>query len=35
LMGLTQSIWTAVNGESIRITEPKKTINIATTLTVS
>lgn len=35
MIRLTQSIWTAVNGESLSITDPKKTINMATTLTVS
>lgn len=31
----TQSIWTAFNGESLMMTDPKKTMNIATTLTAS
>jgi len=35
IIKFTQSIWTALSGESLRITDPKKTINIATTLTES
>ena len=35
IMRLTHNIWTAVSGESLSIKEPKKTMNIATTLTVS
>ena len=32
---LTQSICTALRGESLKTTEPKKTMNMATTLTES
>jgi len=35
MIRLTHNIWTAVNGESLSITDPKNTINIATMLTVS
>jgi hypothetical protein len=35
MIRLTQSIWTAFNGESLIMTDPKKTMNIATTLTVN
>lgn len=33
MIKLTQSIYTAFKGELFKITDPKKTINIATTLT--
>lgn len=32
---LTQSIWTALSGDDLRMTDPKKTMNMATTLTAS
>jgi len=35
MIKLTQSIWTAFNGESLMITEPKNTMNMATTFTVN
>jgi len=33
MIKLTQSIWTALRGESLRMTDPKNTIAIATMLT--
>jgi hypothetical protein len=35
MIRFTHNIWTAVKGESLSMTEPKKTMNIATTLTVN
>lgn len=35
MIRLTQSIYTAVRGESLKMTEPMKTMHKATTLTVS
>lgn len=35
IIKLTHSIWTDVKGVSVKTTAPKKTINIATILTVN